>query len=302
MQKKYLLILLFALPVLVVGQGVKCNFTLNSQNVQAQGTETFATMKSAITDFLNGTTWVDRPMQPFEQIECNIMLTLTAISAANEYKATLQVQAQRPVHGSAYNSVILNAIDNDAEFRFSPNEPLDFSIMSHNPNNLTPLLAYWIYIVIGMDGDSFAPMGGTEAFRTADRIVQNAQSETKPGWSSSSGTGRKTRYWLVENLLGKRYEKLRKATYTYHRLGLDAMSSNFDEGKKNILAALGDVQALYKEKPDITLFPIILFFDAKADEFVNIFLGAPKEEKEKVYAILSQTNIINDTKYKRLKE
>jgi hypothetical protein len=297
-----LLILLCAAPALTLGQGIRCTFTLNAQNVSNAGNETFAAMKTSIADFLNSTTWIDQNLQAFEQIECNIILSLNEQTSEYEYKGKLQIQAQRPVYGASYNSVILNAVDNDVEFRYSPNEPLDFSLMSHNPNNITPLLAYWIYMVIAIDGDSFAALGGAEAYRTADRIVQNAQSETKAGWNTTSGSGRKNRYWLTENFQNKRYEKLRRAIYVYHRQGLDLMSGNVDEGKKNILAAIKDVQAVYDEKPDIALYPVALFFDAKADEIVNIFSASPKEEKDELYTLLSRTNVINEGKYKRLKE
>lgn len=300
--KKICAIALVALPIFALGQGIKCNFSLNSQKVQSAGSEAFTTMKNVIADFINSTTWIDRSMQPIEQIECNLILTLNEKTSEYEYKASLQVQAQRPVYGSSYNSVMLNAVDNDVEFRYSPNEPLDFSIMSHNPNNLTPVLAFWIYVLIGIDGDSFAQLGGTDAMRTAERIVQNAQSETKPGWNSSSGSGRRNRYWLIENLLNKRYEKLRRIQYVYHRQGLDKMSDNSAEGKNNVMTALNDLQALYNDKPDNILYPISLFFDAKADEIVNVFSTAPQPEKEALYTLLSQTNIINEPKYKKLKQ
>lgn len=302
LKKTHILFLLLLAPALVCGQNVKCNFTLNAQKVQSAGNEIFAKMKSAVNDFLNSNTWIDKPMQPYELYECNIVLIINEQVSEYEFKGTLQVQAQRPVYNSAYNSVTLNAVDNDVEFRFSPNEALDFSLMSHNPNNLTPLLAFWVYMMIGWDGDTFAPLGGAEAFRTVDRIVQNAQSESRPGWTANSGSGKKNRYALIESILSRRYEKTRKALYTYHRLGLDVMSNNFADGKKNILLALQDLQAVYKEKPDNTMYPIALFFDAKADEIVNIFLESKKEEKDELYTLLNQTNMVNELKYKRLKQ
>jgi hypothetical protein len=302
MKKQLYIMLLFALPTLSWGQGIKCNFTLNAAKVQNAGDAAYTSMKTTIAEFLNTTTWLEHNVQPFEQIECNIILTINAQTAENEYNGTLQIQAQRPIYNSTYNSVTLNAIDNDVEFRYSPNEPLDFSMMSHNPNNLTPLLAFWLYIVIGWDADTYAPLGGSDMLRNAERIVQNAQSETKAGWNTSSGSGRKNRYWLIENLMGKRYEKLRQANYLYHRRGLDMLADNLIQGRKNVQTALQDMQNLYTEKPDITLYPIALFFDAKADEIVNIFSEVSPEEKDKLYTMLTKTNIVNEPKYKRLKQ
>jgi hypothetical protein len=289
------------MPAGMQAQGLRCSFSLNAQNVQNAGDAAYASMKQTIADFLNTTAWSQRDMQPFEQIECNIVLTITEQTAEYEYKGKLQVQAQRPVYGSAYNSVILNAVDNDAAFRYSPNEPLDFSMMSHNPNNLTPMLAYWIYIVMGIDGDTYSLFGGSQAMQTAQRIVQNAQGESRSGWSASQGSGR-NRYGLVESYMSSRYQKLRQAYYGYHRMGLDLLSGSIDDGQKGVLSALASVQALYKEKPDAAMYPITLFFDAKADEIVNVLMGMSKKDKDDVYDMLSQTDILNEPKYRRLKE
>jgi hypothetical protein len=303
--KKYYLFLVFAIaaPAWVCGQSVKCSFTLNAQKVQNAGNEVFDAMKSAVTDFLNTNTWVDRELAEHERFECNVTLTISEQTSETTFKGMLQVQAQRPVYGSAYNSVIINAIDNDVAFTFSPNAPLDFSLMSHQPDNLTPLLAYWIYFLIGLDGDTFAPLGGTEIFRTADRIVQNAQTDNEhPGWVVNSGAGNKNRFALTESTLNKRYEKARLALYAYHRLGLDRMSSNATEGKKSVLAALQNMQEVYKDRPDNAMYFIALFFDAKADEIVNIFSESDAKEKDDVYKMLMEMSVINELKYKRLKQ
>lgn len=303
MTRLRILILLLLLPTFGFGQTVKCNFTLNTAKMQnVAGNEIYAALKNTVTDFINTNTWIDRSMQPFEAFECNIILTLTEQTSEYEFRGTLQVQAQRPVYNSMYNSVTLNAIDNDVQFRFSPNESFTFSLMSHHPDNLAPLLAYWIYIVIGLDCDTFAPLGGTEIFRTAQRIVNNAQIDSKPGWAANTGSVSKNRYWLAENLLSKPYEPARKALYTYHRLGMDVMNENFAEGKKNILAALQAWQEFYKSKPDNTMYFLSLIFDAKADELTNIFMESDIKEKNDVYTLLSQINVVNEPKYKRLKQ
>jgi hypothetical protein len=286
-------------PLLSQGQSVKCVFTLNTQ--QIQGTkDIFTEMKSTINNFINTTTWVNLKLKPHELIECNFILTLKEQISENEFRGALQIQAQRPVYNTTYKTVTLNAVDNDVEFHFASNEELDFSLMSHNPYNLASLLAYWVYIVMGIDFDTFSSMGGAPYFRNAERIVQNAQSDSKPGWSATSGSSKKNRYWLIENILNTRYEKERKAYYAYHRLGLDNMNADVKECKKTILQALKTMQELHNEKPDNALYFFSLFFDAKADEIVNIFSESNSDEKKEVRAILSEINVANEQKYKRL--
>ncbi|MDR1343265.1 MAG: DUF4835 family protein [Prevotellaceae bacterium] len=281
-------------------QAVRCNVTLNAQKVQSTNRTLFETLKTEIANFVNNRAWTSHTYQQFESIECNFIITLNEQQGENDFKGTLQVQAQRPVYGSIYNSPTINTIDNDFEFSYKENEILDFSENTHS-SNLTSMLAYWVYVVLGIDYDTFSANGGTEWFRRAERIAQNAQSETKQGWSSSSGLNRRNRYWLIENILGNKYTRERQAYYTYHRLGLDLMSEKSEEGRKQVMLALQEMQKLYQEKPDNTLFFYTVFFDAKADEIVNIFSEATPAEKQAAYQLLSAINNTNDPKYKKLK-
>lgn len=277
-----------------------CNVTINTQKIQSTNKELFQQMKTDIASFLNNRAWTNHLYETFERIECNFIITLNEQANETEFKGTLQVQAQRPVFNTTYNSPTLNTIDNDFEFSYTPNEVLDYSENTHL-SNLTSVLAYWSFVVIGMDYDTFAPRGGTEWFRKAERVAQNAQSESKPGWGSTSGVNRRNRYWLVENILSTKYSRERMAYYRYHRLGLDIMSEKPADGRVQVLQALQDMQALYKEKPDNTMFYYIIFFDTKADEIANIFSEAGPVEKENAYKILMEINNTNEPKYKKLK-
>jgi len=278
---------------------LRCNVTINTQKLPTTNKDLFQAMKTEITNFVNNRTWTNHRYETFERIDCNFIITLNEQVGETNFKGTLQVQAQRPVFGSSYNSPTLNTLDNDFEFLFTRNEVLDFSENTHQ-SNLTSMLAYWIYIVIGLDYDTFAQRGGTEWLRKAERIAQNAQGESMPGWGIS-GANRRNRYWLVENMLSTKYTRERMAYYRYHRLGLDVMGENPAEARKQVMQALQDMQALYKEKPDNTMFFYTIFFDTKADEIVNIFSEATPQEKTAAYDILSAINNINDPKYKKLK-
>ncbi|MDR0566678.1 MAG: DUF4835 family protein [Prevotellaceae bacterium] len=281
-------------------QAIRCNVTLNTQKVQSTNRALFETLKTEIDNFLNGHAWTTHAYQQVERIECNFIITLNEQQNESDFKGTLQVQAQRPVYGSIYSSPTINTIDNDFEFSYKENEVLDFSESMHS-SNLTSMLAYWVYVVVGLDYDTFSLNGGAEWFGKAERIAQNAQSEPRPGWSSSSGMNRRNRYWLVENILGSKYARERKAYYTYHRLGLDVMSEKPDDGRRQVMLALQEMQKLYQEKPDNALYFYNIFFDAKADEIVNIFSEAPPAEKQAAYQLLSTINTANEQYYKKLK-
>jgi len=279
---------------------LRCNVTINAQKIQSTNRDLFQQMKSDIVNFVNNRAWTNHQYEQFERIDCNFILTLNEQVNESEFKGTLQIQSQRPVYGTLYNSPTINTMDNDFDISYTPTAVLDYSENTHL-SNLTSILAYWAYIVIGMDYDTFSPRGGTEWFRKAERVVQNAQGESKAGWSASSGMNRRNRYWLVENILSAKYARERMANYKYHRLGLDIMSEKTTEGRVQVLQALMDMQALYREKPDSYMFFYTMFFDTKADEIANIFSEAPQQERETTYTLLMEINNTNEPKYKKLK-
>jgi hypothetical protein len=299
-RKRLLLAALLCVGVAAQAQTIRCNVTLNTQKVQSTNRALFETLKTEIDNFLNSYAWTNHTYQQFERIECNFIITLNEQQNESDFKGTLQVQAQRPVYGSIYNSPTINTIDNDFEFSYKENEILDFSENMHS-SNLTSILAYWVYIVLGIDYDTFSLNGGAEWFSKAEHIAQNAQSEPKPGWSSSSGMNRRNRYWLTENILGNKYTRERNAYYIYHRLGLDVMGEKPAEGRKQVMLALQEMQKIYQEKPDNALYFYNIFFDTKAAEIVNIFSEATPAEKQAAYQLLSTINNANDQDYKKLK-
>ncbi|MGL4908069.1 MAG: DUF4835 family protein [Bacteroidales bacterium] len=300
--KKLLITLILCVNIAVPSAmaQLRCNVAINTQKIQSSNRNLFQAMKNEITSFVNNRAWGTHNLLPFELIECNFIIAINEQVTEREFKASMQIQAQRPIFGTTYNSPILNMFDYDFEFEFSENEMLDFSDNTHLAN-LTSTLAFWVYIVLGTDYDTFSPLGGTDYFKRAERIVQGAQSESRPGWQSTSGTNRRNRYWLIENILGKRYDKQRMVMYKYHRLGLDVMAEKPTDGREEITKSLKEMAKLFETKPDNTLYFYSMFFDAKADELVSVFSEAPAQEKKEIYDILSKINTSNEVKYKKLK-
>jgi len=166
---------------------------------------------------------------------------------------------------------------------------------------LPSLIAFYCYIILGLDYDSFSLLGGTEYLKKAEHIVLNAQNAPVKGWRPYDGS-RTNRYWMMENMLNYKYGPMRNAYYKYHRLGLDVMTTSITDGRAGVLEALLDIQKVYRDRPDTYLFFLKLFFDAKADEIVNIFLEAPETERLRVYQILMEVDKMNQKKYTKLKD
>jgi hypothetical protein len=232
-----------------------------------------------------------------ERIECNIMINITSEVSTNEYKATIQVMSSRPVFNSSYNSVMFNYLDNDFQFQYVEYQPLDFSISTFN-SNLTSTLAFYAYVILGFDYDSFSANGGQEFFQKAETIINNAQNAQEKGWKAYEGS--KNRYWIIENLMDQKYSGIRECMYQYHRLGMDVLAEKPDDGRSVIAESLKLVQQVHRAKPGS--FILQLFFNAKADELVSIFSESFNDEKTRVFAILREVDPANLTKYQKMME
>ncbi len=245
-------LLLILAPLFSFQQELRCNVQINAQKIQGTNRQMFQTMQTSIYEFMNNTNWTNHIYGQDEKIECTIMLTLNEQLGSDEYKGTIQVQSRRPVYGTSYNTAMLNMVDNNLHFRYLEYDKLEFSETRHI-SNLTSILAYYAYIILGFDYDSFSYLGGTEYFQKAERIVNNAQNAQERGWKAYEGN-RKNRYWLVENVLNSKYRPLREVYYRYHRHGLDLMSDKLVEGRTEIAESLTNVQRVFREKPDPYMF------------------------------------------------
>jgi hypothetical protein len=293
-----LLISLIALNGIVFGQELRCNIQVNSSQIQGTNKQVFQTLQNALYEFMNNTAWTKHVYSNEERIDCNILINIQDHSG-DEFKGSIQIQSRRPVFNTSYSSTILNYKDNDLKFNYVEFEPLEFSVNEHM-SNLTSILAYYAYIIIGLDYDTFSMLGGTEYFQNAEKIVTNATNAPEKGWKAFES--RKNRYWLVENILNDRYKGMREFLYRYHRLGLDVMESKEATGREEIASTLDLLQKIYRQKPDPYLFYYDLILSAKSDELVNVFSESFMAEADRVYKILVEIDPTHSDSYKKIKE
>jgi hypothetical protein len=244
---------------------------------------------------MNNRKWTDQKFAMDERIECNIFINLDEQISSDEFKGSIQVQLRRPVLNSSYETILLNIKDNDFQAKYVEYQTLEFNETS-NKDNLTNILAYYAYIILGMDADSFSPEGGTDFFQKALGIVNFSQNAPEKGWKAFESD--RNRYWLVENILNKSYAGFRSCTYQYHRQGLDVMSEKAPEGRGVIAESLKSIQKVFRTRP--SLYILQVFFDAKADELVNIFTESFPDERNRVSVILNECDPSNGTKYEKI--
>jgi hypothetical protein len=273
------------------------NCTVNVISPQVQNTEKriFETLQKDIREFLNSRAWTSDVFTLEERIECSILITVSERISSDRYKATIQVQSSRPAYMTAYNSVMMNVNDQDFTFQYAENQPLIFQENTHT-DNLTSVLAFYAYMIVGMDYDSFSLKGGEPHFQKALQVVNNAQQEAERGWKAFEGS--RNRYWLIENMLNPRYDEFRSVVYSYHREGLDVMQSDIQTGRKAIEECIPKLKKLRLDQPNSYL--LTTFFTAKTDELVNIFKEAFPDVKTRVTNDLMQADPANANKYQAI--
>lgn len=297
MRRAFSVIILFFIASLVaMGQELRCQVSVQSTKIKAANRNLFMTMQTDLTEFMNSRKWTDKVFTMDERIECNILIRLEQQISSDEFKGVIQVQAKRPVFNSTYESTLLNIQDNDFHCRYVEYQPLEFNETS-NRDNLTNILAYYAYIILGMDADSFSPEGGTPYFERAQQIVNNSQNAREQGWKSYESE--RNRYWLTENLLNKAYADFRTCTYNYHRLGLDTMADKPEEGRAVVAEAMRGLQKVFRRRPSTYILQV--FFDAKADEIGNIFSKSFPDEQNRVLTLLNEIDPSNASKYEKIK-
>jgi hypothetical protein len=301
MRKSFVLILFLISHLTLQSQELNCNVQIVSSQVQGTNKQVYQTLQKAVYEFLNNRAWSNSVFRQEERIECNLLITVSDQPAADQFHATMQIQSRRPVYGSSYNSVLLNYMDNYVNFNYVEFQPLDYN-ESSNSNNLTSLLAFYANLIIGLDYDTYALMGGTEFYQKAERIVDNMQSSSDKGWKAFDDKSNKDRYWLIKNMLDKNYEPVREFNYKYHRLGLDLMSTKTGEGRAEIAEDLKLLQNVYRLRPDPYMHLMQVVFDAKSDEIANVFSEEFPAENARVLTILGEIDPANARKYEKIKK
>jgi hypothetical protein len=277
-------------------QELNCRITILAPQLQQIDKVILDRMKDAMEEFMNARKWTDDQFMQDERIECNIQITLNEMPSAGNFKGSIQVQSSRPVYNSEYSAPILVVNDNDFVFRYVENQLMQWSLDQHR-DNLTSVLAFYAYIIIGFDYDTFALEGGTDHLLKAQQIVLNAQNAGEPGWKASQG--QRNRYWLIENHMHETFKPLRRGFYEWHRHGLDKIYENPGKARKVISDAIVAFKDVHQVRP--ASYNMQLFFLAKADEVVKLFGPAPEEERIPVVNTLKIIDPANIGKYDKMK-
>jgi len=252
-------------------QELNCTVTVNADQVNQTNRQIFQTLERALNDFVNKSQWTKRIYNENERVNARMFITVTDY-ASDRFSANIQIQSSRPVFNTSYESPIFNYKDNQFNFQY-----IEFQPLVYNPNvfdsNLVGVISYYVYIILGLDADTFALEGGTEFYKEAQQIVTNAQGSNYSGWSQSASDNR-TRFVLVDNLLSNTFREYRIAMYNYHRKGLDILGDNNSTGKQVIAGSMRLFETMIQRRPNA--FLIQTFFDAKAEEIQNIFSDGPK--------------------------
>ncbi|MCE2611921.1 DUF4835 family protein [Flavobacteriaceae bacterium D16] len=269
--RKTLLLIAFLYSFLGWSQELNCTITVNSDQVSQTNQQIFQTLERSLNDFVNKTKWTNRVYRENEKVNCRMFITVTQFEN-NNFAANIQIQSSRPVFNTSYETPIFNYKDNDFNFSY-----IEFQPLVYNENvfesNLIAVMAYYAYIILGLDADTFALEGGTDLFKKAQQVVTQAQGSNFAGWSQSA-TSNRTRFVLIDNLLSNTFREYRIAMYNYHRKGLDILGDNNSTGKQVISGSMRLFETLIKRRPNA--FLIQTFFDAKAEEIRNIFSDGPK--------------------------
>lgn len=288
---------LISINFFLYGQELNCQVIVNAQQVQTTERAIFQDMETEFAQFLNDTKWTSDIFDDEEVINCNFIININEMPSIGVFEATVQILSSRPIYGTNYESVLLNFADRDWTFEFVQSQPLRFNENSFT-SNITSLLAFYAYVIIGMDYDSFSDLGGEPFYQKAFNIVNNAQQTNFNGWQQFNSV--RNRYWLIENLRNPQLEGIRKALYTYHREGLDILAEQKDLAESNILSALSNVQKANRSRPRSIL--TITFMDAKSSELTQLFGGTSLAKRRQAYNLLNNIDPSRSDDYRVLIE
>ncbi|MBL7851527.1 MAG: DUF4835 family protein [Cyclobacteriaceae bacterium] len=266
-------------------QELNCKVTVNADQIQTSDRGIFKDMERAIANFMNTRKWTNDSYKNHERINCAIFLNISRMPSIGTFSANAQITVARPVFNSNYETVLLNFADRDWDFEYIESLPLEYNDNAYI-SNLTSMLAYYAYIILGMDYDSFSERGGDPYFQAALNVVNNAQSSNRPGWQTTGST--RNRYNLIENINNPQMTEMRKSMYRYHRLALDTFDKNPDESRQIILNAIKAVRNVWQIYPS-SIF-VISFFDAKSTELANVFSEGSLNVRREAYDILTMVD------------
>lgn len=292
---KFFFILCSFLCFATQAQQLNCVVTVNSDKIANANSQTFKTLETALTEFMNNTDWNGENIPKQERINCSVFINLSSY-ASDAYSGTIQIQSARPVFNSTYSSPIFNYIDKDFEFRYVQYENLTFNPNSYD-SNLISILAYYSYIMIGLDADTFKLDAGKEFLNKALDVAIVAQQGGSKGWKQADGN--QNRYFLINDLVSPSYKPFRSALYKYHFEGLDMMNEDLKKAKLAVKESIFTLGQLHQVRPNAFLTRV--FFDAKSDEIVSIFSGGPSIPVADLIEQLNKVSPLNVSKWNQIK-
>ncbi len=301
MRKLIFLLCLMCVATVMQAQELKANITIVSSRVgNTVNPSVFRTLQTALNNFINNRKWTSDNFQPNERIECNFLLNLEASGDPNTYNADLTIQAARPIYNTSYLSPIVNYRDESITFKYVEFQQLEFnenrvSGSDGLASNLTAVIAYYAYMILGFDYDSFSLRGGEAYFQKAQNIVNNApDGRGISGWKAFDGV--RNRYWLVENMLNSRYAVMHDVYYNYYRLGMDKMYEDENQTRAEVLNVLNLLNNFYTENPNKMINQF--FFQGKSTELIKLFSKAQQQDKVRASDLLQRLDVTNANKYK----
>lgn len=300
---KKTILLIFAILIFtneIRAQELQARVTLNYSQIQGTDASVFEDLKQTLTQFINDRQWTNLQFQKNERIPCNFNITVTKYdNSSNQFTCKATIQANRPVYNSTYTSTIYNNTDNDFNFNYAQFDQLQFN-EENIDNQLTALIAYYAYLIIGINLDTFAPMGGEEVLQQCMNLANNSQNLNFPGWKAFDND--RNRFAIINDYLDGGMKAFRQLQYDYYRTGLDEMANNVERGRTNITTAIeNDLKKCHEDKP-MSMLPQI-WTDYKRDELANIYKGKGiQKEKESVYNILFSINASQNSAWEKIKE
>jgi len=298
----YILVLSSFLTISAKAQELQAKVSVNTSRLPSTvDKKIFNTLQTQLLDFLNNRKWSNDQFNPNEKIDCNFLLNITSVVETNVYQASLIIQSSRPVFNSTYQTVLVNYQDADVTFGYTQYQSMDFSdnrVQGSDAQvaNLTAVFAYYSYLILGLDYDSYSMKGGDQFFQKALNIVNNAPDASSiKGWKPFDGL--RNRYWLIENLTNTQYAVLHEVIYSYYHSGLDKMYENEKEARVNILKALNQLQSLNQDNPN-SMF-VQFFLQNKNTELIGVFKKGEIDDRSKALDVLSILDVANSNKYKQ---
>ena len=296
----YILLLALAPSLHVYSQELQAKVTINHNQIQGTDVSVFDNLQQTLEQFINDRQWTNLQFQKNERIVCNFNITVTKYDASsNTFTCSAMIQANRPVYNSAYTSTLYNNKDASFYFQFAQFDQLNFNDENVD-NQLTALIAYYAYLIIGLDLDSFSPMGGEDVLQRCMNLVNNAQNLDFPGWKSFEDD--RNRFAIINDYLDGGMQPFRQLQYEYYRNGLDEMANNVERGRTNISTAIEtNLKKCHEDKP-MSMLPQI-WTDFKRDELANIYQGkGTQKEKQTVYDILFSINASQNSAWEKIKQ